>query len=325
MAAGKGFKKQIGIGEQVAFITKVSPTAYLEFTDEAMIKEIEEIVSQGIRGSAGVKRRMLSAIRVGGTIDLEVFPEGGIGYILKHALGTVDTTQPDAENDPDVYSHVFTLADALPEFGLTVSVDRDIAVKDYFGCKISSLELTAAVNAVLMAKATFVGRDASAGEAITPTYPTENPLIFTQGVFKIGGDAVEVSNFALTLANNLREDRYGIVGSGLRQQVERLGKREVTGSFNRVFEDDTLYDLFIAGTPGALELTFTGGIILGGSGALSYSVKIEVPISYYNSFTPGTGGAEMADHTIPFRAIEGDSAKEMTITVQNKDEGYPSA
>jgi len=323
MAQGKGFKKKIGIGEQdAAFETKVVPTAYMEFTDEAMVKEIEEIISAGIRGTAGVKRRMLGAIRVGGTIDFEVFPEGGIGMILKHAMGEVNTTQPDVGNDPDVYSHVFTLTDTLPAYGLTISVDRDIGVKDYFGCKINVLELTAAVNAVLMGKITLVGRDESSGAAFDPTFPVENPLIFTQGIFKIDGPSVEVSNFTLSISNNLREDRYGIVGSGLRQQVERLGKREVTGSFNRIYEDHTLYDLFIAGTPGALELLFEGSVIAGGSGALKYTVKIEVPISYYNSFTPGIGGAESAEHTIPFRAIEGAVNKEVTITIQNKDESY---
>lgn len=319
---GKGFKKQIGIGEQSSFDTKESPTAYLEFTDEAVIKEIEEIISQGIQGSAGVKRRMLSAVRVGGTIDMEVFPEGAIGMILKNAMGEVDTTQPDVGNNPDAYSHEFTLANALPVHGLTFTIDRDIGVVDYFGCKINVLELTAAVNAVLMAKITIVGRDSSSGSSMSPTFPGENPLIFTQGVFKIDNSPVEVSNFVLTLNNNLREDRYGIVGSGVRQQVERLGKREVTGSINRVFEDNNLYDKFIAGESGSLELTFTGGIILGGDGSLSYTVKIEVPIAYYNSFTPGTGGAEMADSTIPFRVIEGDTDKEMTITVQNKDDSY---
>lgn len=320
--AGKGFKKEIGIGEQVAFDTKVTPTAYLEFTDEAMVKEVEEIISAGITGSAGVKRRMLGAVRIGGTIDMEVFPEGGIGMLLKHALGAVATTQPDVGNDPDAYSHEFTLANELPEFGLTVAVDRDISVRDYFGCKINVMELTAAVNAVLMAKFTFVGRDETSGSTFSPTFPSENPLVFVQGVFKIDAVAVEVSNFTLTLSNNLREDRYGIVGSGLRQQVQRLGMREVSGSFNRVFENNDIYDDFIAGTPGALELLFEGAVIAGGSGALKYTVKVEVPIAYYNSFTPGTGGAEMADHTIPFRAIEGVSDKEMKITLQNKDVSY---
>ena len=319
---GKGFKKQIGIGEQSGFDTKVSPTAYIEFTDEAVIKEVEEIISQGIRGSAAVRRRMLGAIRVGGTIDMEMFPEGAIGLVLKHAMGDVATTQPDVGNNPDAYSHEFTLTNALPVYGLTVTIDRDISVVDYFGCKISVLELTAAVNAILMAKITLVGRDASSGSSMSPTFPTQNPLIFTQGVFKVDSSAVEVSNFILTLTNNLREDRYGLVGSGVRQQVERLGKREVTGSINRVFEDNVLYDKFIAGTPGALELTFTGAVIDGGDSSLNYEVKIEVPIAYYNSFTPGTGGAEMADSTIPFRAIEGAVDKEMKITVQNKDVSY---
>lgn len=325
MAQGKGFKKMLGFAEQSAFDTKETPpTSYLEFTDEALVKEVEEILSVGIRGIAGVKRRMLGAIRVGGTIDFEVFPEGAIGFLLKHAMGNSSPTQPDVGGNPDVYSHEFTLTNALPEYGLTFTIDRDISVKDYFGCKINVLELTAAVNAILMTKITLVGRDESSGATFDPSsgYPTENPLIFTQGVFKIGATPIEVSNFVLTLNNNLREDRYGIGGSGLRQQIERLGKREVIGSFNRVYENDTLYDLFIGGTPGVLELKFEGSVISGGDDTLKYTLTIAVPISYYNSFTPGTGGAEMADHTIPFRAIVGDSANEITITLQNKDLSY---
>jgi len=319
---GKGFKKMIGVGAQSAFGTKVTPTHYLEFTDEAVIKEIEEVISNGIRGTAGVRRRMLGAIKVGGTIDFEVFPEGAVGLILKHAFGSLATSQPDVSNDPSVYQHIFTLADALPEHGLTFSVDRDIAVRDYYGCKIGTLELTAAVNAILMAKATLIGRDESLGSTFTPSWPTQNPLIFTQGVFKVDTVATEVANFVLTINNNLREDRYGIVGSGQRQQVERLGKREVIGSFNRPFENNAIYDDFVAGTPGALELTFEGAVIAGGSGSYKYTVKIEVPISYYNSFTPGTGGPEMADHTIPFRAIADDSDNECKITLLNTESSY---
>ncbi len=322
MAAGKGFKKQLGIGEQSAFDTKVTPTAYLEFTDEALVKEQEEIISAGITGSAGVKRRVLGAVRVGGTVDFEVFPEGGIGMILKHAMGAVATTQPDVANNPTVYEHEFTLADILPANGLTFSIDRDIGVRDYFGCKINVLELTAAVNAFLMSKITVVGRDESSGSSMSPTYPDQNPMVFVQGTFKLDASTVEVSNFVLTLNNNLREDRYGIVGSGLRQQIERLGKREVTGSFNRVFENNDIYDKFIAGTAGVLELKFIGAVIAGGDGSYNYTIDIDIPIAYFNSFTPGTGGAEMGDHTIPFRVLEGASAKEFKITVTNGDTSY---
>jgi len=47
----KSHKKQIGIGVQVAFDTKVTPTEYLEFTDEAVTKEIEEIFLDWIKST----------------------------------------------------------------------------------------------------------------------------------------------------------------------------------------------------------------------------------------------------------------------------------
>lgn len=325
MAVGKGFNKLVGIAEQVAFDTAVAPTGYMEFTEEAIVVEKEEIISAGIRGSAGVARRMLGRINVNGTLSFEVFPQGAIGTILKHAMGTVATTQPDAGGNPTVYDHEFTLADELPEHGLTFTIDRDIAQKEYYGCKISQLEMTVDSAGLLMCTITVIGKNVSSATTFSPTFPEQNPFIFTQGKLEIDSTETEISNFTITLNNNLREDRYGIKNSGSRFQVERLGKREVTGSFNRPYENDTVYDDFIAGTPAVLKLTFESTVIAGGDGSYNYKLVLEMPVAYYNSFTPGTGGAEMGDHTIPFRAIEkitATTAKEMKITLTNDDTSY---
>ncbi len=325
MPAGKGFMKQLGIAEQVAFETAVTPTSYLEFTTEDLNVTKEEILSAGIRGTAGISRRVLGQTAVQGGFELELFPQGGIGYILKHAIGAVSTTQPDVGNNPTVYAHEFTLANALDEYGLTLTIDRDIAQREYYGCKISELEITAAVGAILMGRVAILGKDESSASSITPTYPEQPPFVFTQGKLEIDSTETEVSNFVLTLNNNLREDRYGIKNSASRFQIERLGKREVTGSFNRPYENDTAYDKFIAGTPAVLALTFESAVIVGGDGSYNYKLVIDIPVVYYNSFTPGTGGAEMGDHTVPFRAIEKIDApaeKEFTVTLTNDDTSY---
>ena len=325
MPAGKGFMKQLGIAEQVAFATAVSPTSYLEFTTEDLNVTKEEILSAGIRGTAAVSRRVLGQTAVQGGFELEVFPHGGIGYIFKHALGAVGSTQPDVGNNPTVYEHEFTLTDALNEYGLTLTIERDIAQKEYYGCKINELEITAAVGAILMGRVAVLGKDESSASTMTPSYPEQPPFVFTQGKLEIDSTETEVSNFVLTLNNNLREDRYGIKNSASRFQIERLGKREVTGSFNRPYENDTAYDKFIAGTPAVLVLTFESAVIAGGDGSYNYKLVIDIPVVYYNSFTPGTGGAEMADHTIPFRAIEkltATTAKEFKITLTNDDVSY---
>ena len=319
MAQGRGFKKQVGFGEQAAFETKVSPTAYLEFTSEDLTKKQAEILSGGITGSAGVTRRILGAIDVSGSIDFEIFPEGSIGLILKHAMGAVSTTQPDAIGNPTVYEHEFTLADTIPEHGLTIPINRDIGTIDYFGCKINTLELTAAVNAIMTGKIGIIGKDASSGVSMTTVFPDEDPIVFTKIALKIDTVETEVSNFTLSLNNNARDDRYGIKNSASRFQVERKNKREVTGSFNRVYLNDDIYNDFIAGTPAVLELKYVGAIIAGGDDSYNYTFLLEIPIAYYNSFTPGTGGVEMGDHTVPFRILEGAAAKEFKITLTNAD------
>lgn len=324
MAQGKGFKKMIGIGEQTDFAVKaVSIDKYLEFLDESVVKEQAEMLSGGITGSAGYKRRVLGAISTNGGIEFEVFPEGAIGTFLKHSLGAVNTETPDFSDNPTVKQHTFTLTDSLPEHGLTFRIDRDIAVKDYFGCKINVLEITAAVNDFLKGKIDILGKNESVGSSMSPSYPTQNPFTFVQGAFTIdGGASVEVGNFTISINNNLREDRHGIISDATRQQIERKSRRDVTGSFTRIYENDTIYDDFISGTPGLLVLKFEGAVI---SGAYKYTMEIQTPIAYYNSFTPGIGGAEMADSTIPFRAIEkivAPTAKEIKIILTNTDLSY---
>lgn len=317
--AGRGFKKQVGFGEQIAFEIKVTPTAYLEFTNEDLTKKVAESLSAGITGSAGVSRRVLGAIDVSGSVDFEIFPEGSIGLILKHAMGDVGTTQPDVGNNPTVYEHEFTLTDALPEHGLTIPINRDIGTIDYFGCKINTLELTAAVNAIMVGKIGIIGKDASSGIPMTTVFPDEDPIVFCKIGLKINTVETEISNFTLSLNNNVRDDRYGIKNNCTRQQIERKNNREVIGSFNRVYLNDDIYDDFITGTPAVLELKYVGGVIAGGDGSYNYTFLLEIPIAYYNSFTPGTGGVEMGDHTVPFRILESAAAKEFKITLTNAD------
>jgi len=286
MSVGHGFKKQIGIGEQTSFGSKIAPSSYLEFHDESIVKEREQILSKGITGSAGVRRVVYGATNIGGDITFEVFPIGAIGTILKHAIGKVVSSSPDISDNPTVRQHIFTLQDTLPPHGLTFRIDRDIAVKDYYGCKINNLEITAAVNAILEAKITLIGKDVDAGAAMSPDYPNIASFVFTQGVLAIGSD-IEVSNFVLTLNNNLREDRYAIKNDPTRQGIDRLNKREITGSFVLPYESDTYYNAFINGEPAVLSLTFESGVI---SGAYKYKLLIDIPVAYYQSFTPGTGG-----------------------------------
>ncbi|GAG37835.1 unnamed protein product, partial [marine sediment metagenome] len=57
MTIGRGWKKQLGIGEETAWGTGLVPTKYLEFDTEEMVKEITEILDEGIAGSPATRHR----------------------------------------------------------------------------------------------------------------------------------------------------------------------------------------------------------------------------------------------------------------------------
>ncbi len=322
MPAGKGFLKVLAIGEQTAFDTEVSTYPnFVMFTDESLAQTKTEITPDEVTGEAGREIDLEGRRMVGGDVSVNLRSEGGAWLLLKHALGSLATIQPDPSGAPLVYQHIFTLMNELPEYGLSLKVDRDIDVFSYIGCKVQSITLDYVMDGPLTLSLTLVGRNEIQGGSVpTPVYTTQIPFMDYQGVFLMDNLEQRIGSFSLTLANNLREDDFRS-GSQYRSQIERAGQRDVTGSFSRRYIDNVLYNKFINWETGILRFTFTGAVIEGG---FSHALVIDLPVVRFTGSTPGMGGPDMAPQDVPFRALRdvANAEEEFTLTLTNTESEY---
>lgn len=320
--SGKGFKKVLALGEQTAFDTEVGTyTHFLRFTDESLMQAKTPIKPDEVAGEAGRETDLEGRITVGGDIATSLRSEGGAWLLMKHALGSLTTTQPDPSGAPGVYQHLFTLANELPEYGLSAKVDRDINVFQYIGMKVQTLGLEYAMDTFLAATFSLIGsHENRAGTVPSAAYTTQDAFMDYQGVFTMNGVEQRISSFSLTLANNLREDDFRS-GSQYRNQIERGGLRDVTGTFSRRYIDDVLYNKFVNWERASLVFTFTGPVIEGG---FNYELVITLPVVQFEGSTPGTGGPDMAPQDVPFTALRdvANAREEVRILLTNAESSY---
>lgn len=299
---GQGYKSYIGLAEEpVAWGTKVvTGMDFCEFTSEGIKKTVEPILSKASNSGRTHKKRMQGVATVAGPFNFEVNPDDVIGLALKHVLWSVDV--PVQQGATAAWLHEWTPGATMPK-GLTAQVGRDDSVFDCFGGKINTLKFKAAVKEILQAEVGMVFKDEEVGVAQTPTYSNQNPFVFHQGVLTIGGTATDVSNFDLEISNALKIDRRSL-GTALILEPKE-GKISVKGSFKQFFAGagaGTAYAKFIAGTPAALVLTFTGALI---ATPYSYKFTIALPQVYYDGETPNVSGPDSEiEQNVPFTAID---------------------
>lgn len=320
--SGKGYKKVLALGEQTSFGEEVSSYLhFLRFTDESLVQTKTAIKPDEVAGEAGRETELEGRIAVGGDVAINLRPEGGAWLLMKHTLGSLVTTQPDPSGAPSVYQHLFTLANELPQYGLSLKIDRDINVFSYIGMKGQSLGLEYAMDSPLASTFSLIGRNEErGGSAPSAAYTTRDAFMDYEGVFTMDGIEQRISGFSLTLANNLREDDFRS-GSQYRNQIERGGLRDVTGTFSRKYINDTLYNKFINWERASLVFTFTGPVIEGG---FNYELVITLPVVQFEGSTPGTGGPDMAPQDVPFTALRdvANAREEVRLTLTNAESSY---
>lgn len=125
----------------------------------------------------------------------------------------------------------------------------DITDEKYAGNKVDTLEMDISTSAVVMPKFTFKGKSAtktaSAYSFDDPTYVDIDPIVGLKQSVKIAGTLVPCDKFNFKIANELFP-RKDITSTGISKQI-RTGRR-IEGSFDLLYEDQTLYDTFKADT-----------------------------------------------------------------------------
>jgi hypothetical protein len=320
LAIPSGLSAQLMTAEESTYGTPVTPDRGYEFRSESLKLEIERIESSALRSGTRVLRSdrwSAGQKNVTGDITMELATKS-FGRWFKHALGGVDTSQPDAPGNPTVYKHTFTPGD-IPT-GQTIQVGRtDVGGTTrpftYHGCKVSSWTLECAVGDIATFQASILGEDEDTATALASiTYPSGLSLMtFVNGTLTIASSAQDVKSASVQGNNGLAEDRY-FLGSQLRKQPLEAALREYTGQLEAEFESLTAYNRFVNGTEAELVLLFQGATI---STTYKYETKITMNVRF-DGETPSVGGPEIVPQNLPYKVVD-NSTTSIKIEYQTTD------
>lgn len=317
MSLKYGFQSKVGIGEETTYGTAVTPTDFVEFTNEILQVSYAKRAAQGINTTSMHKKILTLGQTVAGDISFEVNPDDGLPLILKALFGKAPVSAQVGTSA--YYTHTFIgaddwITDGSAGCGLTLQATRDDVAVDYSGCLPSTLNLVAAVGDALKATAGFVGQQAATqGSPTAASFSTLSPLVFHQGVVARAGGSIDVSNFTLNIDNGVKADTFKLGQTYIKRPAR--GMRVVTGSVQMYFEDSNIYDAFVANTTNEVILTFTSG---------SYSLTITLGNVYWlNNPTPNVGSPDVLTYTAPFQAYYDDATdQDIKIALVNTATSY---
>ena len=307
--------------ELVAYGTKsVSTYHYFDYVSESIKMERENVLRKCLRTGtfAGMERFFYQGVKkCGGDIRVEMNFQGMLQF-LKHACGTyayqVDTPVAGAN------THTFTIADALPNYGLTMEVMRANLpagkVFLYTGGKVNNLTFDFKTGDILnlIAGMSFKDETPNATPTATPTYAADYPILwrFAGSLTLCGETAVPFDGGNVKINNALSLDRY-LMGVSLPAPI-RSGYKQITGEIVGEYDSLNLYTKYLAQTPGAFELTFTSDSLI--TGTTYRWMRIQIPNIILDGGTPNVDGPGIVPYTIPFRnQYDGGATSPMTISV----------
>lgn len=319
MGAISGQDSKLQIGKETTWGTAVAPTVQIGFTSESL-KYVQGYIEEDVMVGLKTTGRMdISGKKVEGDFSMIVKPDN-IGLLLAAALGN-ESSANGVGATSTVYEHSFSClasgtSNSLPK--LTIVVDRHVAVKGYKSCKINQLTLEAAVNDYLRATFSVRGHSEADDAVESLSYSTKRAFQFIDGNITVdGSNYADITNFRLTVNNNLENDLFTMDSSTYMQEIEPQ-KREITIELEALYSSSTnttREDNFLAGATAAINIIFTSTEEAAESEY--YLLTIKIPLAYITDASPNVGGPERIKQTLVCKASENASNEPITIVLQD--------
>lgn len=325
----------VGIVKETTYGTAATVTRFFE-SDASMKHDITKTQSKRFRPTKRVNRlnrNVLSKIEVSGDMSIEA-PTRGLGLLLEAALGVVTNTQVPSTS-PAVRQQVHTLTKTDPVNSYTIQeVLPTIGggagnPHTFVGCVAKSLEFTAKEGGILELKIAWAGRDMKTDVgAAAASYPSDDDLFtFVHGTIgyegtltaptttdlaSLSGDASDnVTDFSLTIDNNLDSGGYAFGGSGRRSRKQVIGGASITGKLTAEYTDNTLRDAYLNQTPLPIVLTFVHDRVLSSVPSNTYAVlQIVLPSNLLKGEVPTSNDGAPITQSIDFEAFDNGAAAE---------------
>lgn len=251
------------IEESTWGVTPATPTwETMRITGESMKPNINNVKSNEIRADRNVPDLIQVGSAAGGQIDGEL-SYGSFDALLESLLYGAWTSN--------------VLKNGVTEKSFTIEKTFETGGTDqyhrYAGSIVDSLDLSMAVDSIVTASFNVLCKGVSSAQAeiASSTYnaANSNDVINAASNFAslaiTGATSPALLSLDLNIQNNLAQQRQ--LGS-LDARGIRNGRFEVTGSLEAYFENEELFEMFLAGT--ATDLTFK----LGGASSKNYVIDL---------------------------------------------------
>lgn len=311
-----GLSAQFGFEDETTFGTAQTVARFLEFNSETIEQTRERIESSGLRPNRRVVReKQWQEARLGAAGDV-VFDVNsqGFGKLLKHMMGEIATSQPNAGSNPTVYEHKATVGQ-IDGKSFTAQIARadntgTVRAYTYAGGKIPKWEVTCDENGFLVLKITtdFQSESTAIALASASYAATAVPLTYKEGLIKAAGTELPAKKFSLMGDNKLKLDRYlmrGTESQKKKEQLEGEGIRDYTGTVDIEFTGLSEYERFVKAENFEVTAFFEGPLI---SGTYHNALEITLPAVRYDGKTPNVPGPTLIDVSIPFKVVDSGNA-----------------
>ncbi|MGG1219349.1 phage tail tube protein [Priestia endophytica] len=241
-----GHDSYVTFGKETSFGEKASaPTNWIGIVQSFSPEEENNMQTQYGLGSRNFLQSKIGSKNYSGSIEYLVQDIGMLEFALGGKVENTDGTIDYVEKN-DLPSLTFSS-------GFLGSTNF---IRDYVGCKVDTLTITAEKEEALTAELEFMAKDMIEGtNGTAPVADTSSYFSFYEGKVKINGvEQALVEEFELEISNGL-EGLFAINGEMTVARIQE-GNREYSLSVSFVFEDTAQFELFKKGTEFDVELSF---------------------------------------------------------------------
>lgn len=226
--------------------------------------------------------------KVSGTVDA-LFRFASFAPILESLLG----------------STTGEFSDTPKSFAFCIGDDQAGTQTAYYGCGISSMELTFSVKEFVKAKMTWIGQKGTVVSGVSPDWvadPTSDlPAVFYNAIIAVDGTPIRAKNVTLKIDRKFDED-YHYIGSPMLQGLYMNGQTELGGTI----------------TLGSGQWTELQNVLAGGSGNSITANMLTTSAGTENLNELYTGSLVISLHDLNGNALGTITAGNIVFTEMNR-------
>lgn len=305
MAIGSGLGSQVGISAESAYGTYVAPTKFLRARSYTVERTASRQQGGGIStGQLGPLASQYVETVTGAQASIAFDVQNrGLGLVWSAVTGTAAAAV--TAGTASVYTHTFTLADNYGKFH-TVQVGvpfrgGTVAAHSLSGGKVTSAELSCAVDGLLSATVNFDGKVFAKTESLASASYTStgvfkgSAMTLKTGTYNSESAVSGVRAVAVSFSRPMDTADYTAGNSGAKSEPVMNGWAEITATIEADWlATATFQDLAHATTATSLVWEFTGETI---AGTYVDTFRVTLPSVTFEPATQGVDGPSELTNT----------------------------